>query len=377
MKIAIVKETEDLEKRVAGTPETVKKLISLGFSVDVEEDAGLNSFFSNDLYKTAGANIVSDTNTIVSSADIVLKVNNVHKDGKGADNIKYYKNKTKIIGSLKPLQNKEKIKDLANNNIDAFSVELIPRISRAQSMDALSSQSNLAGYKAVIDSVSEFSKAIPMMMTAAGTIAPAKILILGAGVAGLQAIATARRLGAIVSAFDVRAAAKEQVESLGAKFIEVVLDNTEVSNNETDTGYAKEMSEEYKKQQKDLLHQTIKTQDIVITTALIPGKEAPELITTDMVKDMKPGSIIVDLAAEAGGNCKLTKLNETIIEHNVKIMGYANFPSKLSQDASSLYSKNLFNFVQLMVKDKKIEIDWKDEILQKSCVSYDGKVLNI
>ena len=377
MKIAIVKETEDLEKRVAGTPETVKKLISLGFSVDVEEDAGINSFFSNALYKTAGANIVSDTNIIVSSADIVLKVNNVHKDGKGADNIKYYKNKTKIIGSLKPLQNKEKIKDLANNNIDAFSVELIPRISRAQSMDALSSQSNLAGYKAVIDSVSEFSKAIPMMMTAAGTIAPAKILILGAGVAGLQAIATARRLGAIVSAFDVRAAAKEQVESLGAKFIEVVLDNTEVSNNETDTGYAKEMSEEYKKQQKDLLHQTIKTQDIVITTALIPGKEAPELITTDMVKDMKPGSIIVDLAAEAGGNCKLTKLNETIIAHNVKIMGYANFPSKLSQDASSLYSKNLFNFVQLMVKDKKIEIDWEDEILQKSCVSYEGKVLNI
>ena len=377
MKIAIVKETEDLEKRVAGTPETVKKLISLGFSVDVEEDAGINSFFSNALYKTAGANIVSDTNTIVSSADIVLKVNNVHKDGKGADNIKYYKNKTKIIGSLKPLQNKEKIKDLANNNIDAFSVELIPRISRAQSMDALSSQSNLAGYKAVIDSVSEFSKAIPMMMTAAGTIAPAKILILGAGVAGLQAIATARRLGAIVSAFDVRAAAKEQVESLGAKFIEVVLDNTEVSNNETDTGYAKEMSEEYKKQQKDLLHQTIKTQDIVITTALIPGKEAPELITTDMVKDMKPGSIIVDLAAEAGGNCKLTKLNETIIAHNVKIMGYANFPSKLSQDASSLYSKNLFNFVQLMVKDKKIEIDWEDEILKKSCVSHDGKVMNI
>ena len=377
MKIAIVKETEDLEKRVAGTPETVKKLISLGFSVDVEEDAGLNSFFSNDLYKIAGANIISDTNTIVSSADVVLKVNTVHKDGKGADNIKHYKNKTKIIGFLKPLQNKEKIKDLANNNIDAFSVELIPRISRAQSMDALSSQSNLAGYKAVIDSVSEFSKAIPMMMTAAGTIVPAKVLILGAGVAGLQAIATARRLGAIVSAFDVRAAAKEQVESLGAKFIEVVLDNTEVSNNETDTGYAKEMSEEYKKQQKDLLHQTIKTQDIVITTALIPGKEAPELITTDMVKDMKPGSIIVDLAAEAGGNCKLTKLNETIIAHNVKIMGYANFPSKLSQDASSLYSKNLFNFVQLMVKDKKIEIDWKDEILQKSCVSYDGKVLNI
>ena len=377
MKIAIVKETEDLEKRVSATPETVKKLISLGFSVNIEKDAGLNSFFSNDSYTDAGANIISDVNALISSADIVFKVNTVHKDGKGSDNIKYYKKGTKIIGFLKPLQNKEKIKDLANHNIDAFSVEFIPRISRAQSMDALSSQSNLAGYKAVIDSVSEFSKAIPMMMTAAGTIAPAKILILGAGVAGLQAIATARRLGAIVSAFDVRAAAKEQVESLGAKFIEVILDNNETSNNETDTGYAKEMSEEYKKQQQDLLHQTIKNQDIVITTALIPGKEAPELITTAMVKDMKAGSIIVDLAAEAGGNCKLTKLNETVMEHNIKIMGYANFPSKLAQDASSLYAKNLLNFVQLMVKDKKIQIDWEDEILKKSCVSYDGNVFNI
>ena len=376
MKIAIVKETEDLEKRVSATPETVKKLISLGFSVDVEKDAGINSFFSNDSYKKSGANIISDANTLISSADIVLKVNTVHKDGKGSDNIKHYKKGTKIIGFLKPLQNQEKIKNLANNNIDAFSVELIPRISRAQSMDALSSQSNLAGYKAVVDSVSEFSKAIPMMMTAAGTIAPAKILILGAGVAGLQAIATARRLGAIVSAFDVRLAAKEQVESLGAKFIEVALDNDD-SDNETEGGYAKEMSDNYKKKQKELLHQTIKNQDIVITTALIPGKEAPELITNDMVKDMKPGSIIVDLAAEAGGNCKLTKLNQTITEHNIKIMGYANFPSQLSQDASSLYAKNLLNFVQLMVKDKKIEIDWKDEILKKSCVSYDGKIHNI
>ena len=376
MKIAIVKETEDLEKRVSATPETVKKLISLGFSVDVEKDAGINSFFSNDSYKKSGANIISDANTLISSADIVLKVNTVHKHGKGSDNIKHYKKGTKIIGFLKPLQNQEKIKNLANNNIDAFSVELIPRISRAQSMDALSSQSNLAGYKAVVDSVSEFSKAIPMMMTAAGTIAPAKILILGAGVAGLQAIATARRLGAIVSAFDVRLAAKEQVESLGAKFIEVALDNDD-SDNETEGGYAKEMSDNYKKKQKELLHQTIKNQDIVIATALIPGKEAPELITNDMVKDMKPGSIIVDLAAEAGGNCKLTKLNQTITEHNIKIMGYANFPSQLSQDASSLYAKNLLNFLQLMVKDKKIEIDWKDEILKKSCVSYDGKVHNI
>ena len=200
-----------------------------------------------------------------------------------------------------------------------------------------------------------------------------KILILGAGVAGLQAIATARRLGGIVSAFDVRSAAKEQVESLGAKFIEVVSED----DNETESGYAKEMSDDYKKKQQDLLHETIKSQDIVITTALIPGKEAPELITNSMVQDMKAGSVIVDLAAEAGGNCKLTKLNEIVIEHKVKIIGYADFPSKLSQDASNLYAKNLLNFVQLMVKEKKIEIDWEDEILKKSCVSYDGKVLNI
>ena len=376
MKIAIVKETEELEKRVAASPETVKKLLSLGFSVDVEEGAGVNSFFSDADYKNAGANIIADTKSIISSADIVFKVNTVHKDGKGADDINIYNKGTKIIGFLKPLQNPNQIKDLADKNIDAFSVELIPRISRAQSMDALSSQSNLAGYKAVVDSVSEFSKAIPMMMTAAGTVAPAKILILGAGVAGLQAIATAKRLGAVVSAFDVRAAAKEQVESLGAKFIEVVTEE-DSSDNETESGYAKEMSEDYKKKQQNLLHETIKTQDIVITTALIPGKDAPELITNSMVKDMKGGSIIVDLAAEAGGNCKLTKLNEVIIEHDVKIMGYSDFPSKLSQDASNLYAKNLLNFVQLMVKDKKIEIDWEDEILKKSCVSYDGKVLNI
>ena len=377
MKIAIVKETEELEKRVAASPETVKKLLSLGFSVDVEKGAGVNSFFSDADYKNAGANIIADTKSIVSSADIVFKVNTVHKDGKGADDINIYNKGTKIIGFLKPLQNPEQIKDLAEKNIDAFSVELIPRISRAQSMDALSSQSNLAGYKAVVDSVSEFSKAIPMMMTAAGTVAPAKILILGAGVAGLQAIATAKRLGAVVSAFDVRAAAKEQVESLGAKFIEVVTEDEDNSDNETASGYAKEMSEDYKKKQQNLLHETIKTQDIIITTALIPGKDAPELITNSMVKDMKGGSIIVDLAAEAGGNCKLTKLNEIIIEHDVKIIGYSDFPSKLSQDASNLYAKNLLNFVQLMVKDKKIEIDWEDEILKKSCVSHDGKVLNI
>ena len=377
MRVAIIKEMEKYEKIFSASPETVKKLISIGFSVDVEEGAGENSFFSDQDYINAGANIVKDVKTLVSSADIVFKVNTVHKDGKGGDNLKIYNKGTKIIGFLKPLQNPAQIKDLADNNIDAFSVELIPRISRAQSMDALSSQSNLAGYKAVIDAVSEFSKAIPMMMTAAGTVAPAKILILGAGVAGLQAIATARRLGAIVSAFDVRSAAKEQVESLGAKFIEVNSDDTNESDNETESGYAREMSEDYKAKQQNLLQQTIKSQDIVITTALIPGKEAPELITNSMVKEMKAGSIIVDLAAEAGGNCKLTKLNEIVVENGIKIIGYSDFPSKLSQDASNLYAKNLLNFVKLMIKNNKIEIDWDDEILEKSCVSFDGKVRNI
>jgi len=244
-------------------------------------------------------------------------------------------------------------------------------------MDALSSQSNLAGYKSVINAVNEFSKAIPMMMTAAGTIAPAKVLVLGAGVAGLQAIATAKRLGGIVSAFDVRTAVKEQVESLGAKFIEVSLKEDKQGNNETESGYAREMSDEYKTKQKELLENHIKNQDIVITTALIPGKKAPELISKKMVKSMKTGSIIMDLAAEAGGNCSFTKANETIIEEGIKIIGPTDLPSQIPQDASNLYAKNLLNFIKLMVKEKELNIDWDDEIIKKSCVSNNGKIMNI
>jgi len=377
MKIAVVKEMASLEKRVAATPETVRKYIDLGFEVGVEENAGLNSNYTNDNYEAAGAKIYSDTEKLISSANIIIKVNNIHNDGEGADNIKYYNKNNIIIGFLKPLQNSQKIKKLAENNIDAFSVELIPRISRAQSMDALSSQSNLAGYKAVLNSVNEFSKAIPMMMTAAGTIAPAKILILGAGVAGLQAIATAKRLGAIVSAFDVRTAVKEQVESLGAKFVEVTIDKQNESENETKGGYAKEMSEDYKLKQKALLEDYVKKQDIIITTALIPGKKAPELISSSMIKEMKTGSIIMDLAAEAGGNCHFTKANETIIENGIKILGPTDLPSQIPQDASNLYAKNLLNFIKLMVKDKQLKINWEDEILKKSCVSFEGKVINI
>ena len=377
MKIAIVKETSKLEKRVAATPDIVKKYIDLGFEVGFEKNAGVNSYYSDESYISAGAKVYNNVEDLISESDIILKVNNVYNGGEGADNIELYKKNKIIIGFLKPLQNIEQIKDLVKKNINAFSVELIPRISRAQSMDALSSQSNLAGYKSVINAVNEFSRAIPMMMTAAGTIAPAKVLVLGAGVAGLQAIATAKRLGGIVSAFDVRTAVKEQVESLGAKFIEVSLKEDRQGNNETESGYAREMSDEYKTKQKELLENHIKNQDIVITTALIPGKKAPELISKKMVKSMKTGSIIMDLAAEAGGNCSFTKANETIIEEGIKIIGPTDLPSQIPQDASNLYAKNLLNFIKLMVKEKELNIDWDDEIIKKSCVSNNGKIMNI
>ena len=377
MKIAIVKETSKLEKRVAATPDIVKKYIDLGFEVGFEKNAGVNSYYSDESYISAGAKVYNNIEDLISESDIILKVNNVYNGGEGADNIELYKKNKIIIGFLKPLQNIEQIKNLVKKNINAFSVELIPRISRAQSMDALSSQSNLAGYKSVINAVNEFSRAIPMMMTAAGTIAPAKVLVLGAGVAGLQAIATAKRLGGIVSAFDVRTAVKEQVESLGAKFIEVSLKEDKQENNETESGYAREMSDEYKTKQKELLENHIKNQDIVITTALIPGKKAPELISKEMVKSMKTGSIIMDLAAEAGGNCSFTKANETIIEEGIKIIGPTDLPSQIPQDASNLYAKNLLNFIKLMVKEKELNIDWDDEIIKKSCVSNNGKIMNI
>ena len=374
MKIAIVKETKTLEKRVAATPETVKKFISLGISVKVEKDAGIKSNILDSEYEESGAKVISDPKELLINTDVVLKVNSISNNGTGSDNIELYKNNITLIGFLKPLQDKENIKLIAQKGINAFAVELIPRISRAQSMDALSSQSNLAGYKAVINAVNILSKATPMMMTAAGTIAPAKILIIGAGVAGLQAIATAKRLGAIVSAFDVRSATKEQVESLGAKFLEVGDMSSNQRSHEDAGGYAKTMSKEYQVKQREILHKTIKDQNIVITTALIPGKEAPEIITSEMVNDMQQGSIIVDLAAEAGGNCKLTKLDKDEIVNGVTIIGPSNLPSEVAQDASSLYAKNLFNFVSLMIKDGKLNLDFNDDIIKMSCVSYNGKV---
>lgn len=374
MEIAIPKENKALENRVAATPETVKKFLSLGAKVKIEKGAGNKSNILDSDFENAGAKIMSDTEELIGNADIVLKVNTISNIGSGADNIDIYKKGTNLIGFLRPLQEKENIKRISEKGINAFSMELIPRISRAQSMDALSSQSNLAGYKAVINAVKILAKATPMMMTAAGTIAPAKVLVLGAGVAGLQAIATAKRLGAVVSAFDVRSATREQVESLGGKFIEVSEASNNNTPNEDSKGYAKTMSQEYQKKQREVLHETIKNQNIVISTALIPGKEAPELITLEMVKDMQNGSIIIDLAAEAGGNCKSTEMDHEKLIDGVKIFGPSNLPSEISQDASNLYSKNLLNFVSLMIKDKNINIDFQDEILKKSCVCYEGKL---
>ena len=348
----------------------------MGVDVKIEKDAGIQSNILDSEYEKAGAKIISDPMELLSNSDIVLKVNTICNGGKGSDNIELYKKNTILIGFLKPLQDKQNIKLISQKGINAFAVELIPRISRAQSMDALSSQSNLAGYKAVINAANMLSKATPMMITAAGTIAPAKILIIGAGVAGLQAIATAKRLGAVVSAFDVRSVTKEQVESLGGKFIEVDESSSNNDSHEDSRGYAKTMSAEYKSRQREVLYNTIIKQNIVITTALIPGKEAPELITSNMVNDMLQGSIIIDLAAEAGGNCKLTKLDKVLVVNGITIMGPSNLPSEVAQDASSLYAKNLFNFVSLMIQDGNINLDFNDEIIKMSCVTYKSKIFD-
>ena len=371
MIIAIPKERRAGETRVAGTPETVKKLKGLGFEVVVEKDAGADAHFSDQDYGAAGATIANDAADALKSADIVLKVR-----GPSADEIAAMKKGAILVALLAPATEKETIGALAQAGITAFAMEYLPRISRAQAMDVLSSQANLAGYKAVVDAAATFGRAMPMMMTAAGTIAPARVLVMGVGVAGLQAIATAKRLGAIVSATDVRPATKEQVESLGGTFVAVIDD--EFKNAQTAAGYAKEMSKEYQAKQAALIAETIKKQDIVITTALIPGRKAPVLVSEEMVKTMKPGSIIVDLAAEQGGNCPLTKPNEVIEVHGVTIMGHTNLPGHLAVDASSLYARNLFNFVSLFA-DKKTgnaKPNWDDEIIKGAGLTKDGAIVH-
>lgn len=363
--LAILKETKQGEARAAASADAVKKYKTLGFSVLVQQGAGTASGISDEMFEAAGASIVQTAIDTVADADIVLCVNTP-----SSDIVSAMKEGAALIGMLAPLDKTSDYSAVSARKIDAFALELLPRISRAQSMDVLSSQSNLAGFRAVIEAVAASGKTTPMMMTAAGTVPPAKALVLGAGVAGLQAIATAKRLGAVVSAFDVRAAVKEQVQSLGAKFVEVKADE----DAETAGGYAKEMSEEYKARQAAALHEVLKTQDIVISTALIPGKPAPELITAAMLKDMKPGSVVVDMAASAGGNCKQTKLNEATVINGVTLIGYSNLPSRAATDATPLYARNLYNFVSTLMfdKDKQFAIQWDDELIKGTSIIKGG-----
>jgi NAD(P) transhydrogenase subunit alpha len=368
MRLAIPKETREGETRVAATPESVKKFKGLGLEVVVQAGAGEAAHIADGDYTAAGAVVAPDLASTVRDADIVLKVR-----GPEAGEIAQLKKGAVLAALLSPHSEQAAIQALADAGVTAFAMEFLPRISRAQSMDVLSSQANLAGYKAVIDAAAAFGRAMPMMMTAAGTIAPARVLVMGVGVAGLQAIATAKRLGAIVSATDVRPATKEQVESLGGTFVAVM--DEEFKNAQTAAGYAKPMSAEYQAKQAALTAETIKKQDIVITTALIPGRKAPILVTEEMIKTMKPGSVIVDLAAGAGGNTPLSKPDETVEAHGVTIMGPTNLPGALAVDSSSLYARNLFNFVSLMV-DKKtgtLNLDWNDEIIKGSAVTKDGQ----
>jgi NAD(P) transhydrogenase subunit alpha len=371
MKLTIPKERREGESRVAATPDTVKKLKGLGLDIVVEHDAGAAARMSDAEYQAAGAIIAPDAASAYRDADIVLKVR-----APSADEIAQIKRGAVLVGLLAPFTEKDAIARVASQGVDAFAMEFLPRISRAQAMDVLSSQANLAGYKAVIDAAAQFGRAMPMMMTAAGTVAPARVLVMGAGVAGLQAIATARRLGAIVSATDVRPATKEQVESLGATFVAVMDD--EFKQAQTAAGYAKEMSKDYQAKQAALIAETIKKQDIVITTALIPGRKAPILVTEEMVKSMKSGSVIVDLAAEQGGNCPLTVPDKVVEVHGVTIMGYTNLPSRLAVDTSSLYARNLLNFISLIV-DKKtgaLALNWDDEIVKGAGLTRDGQIVH-
>lgn len=371
MKIGIVKERHPGERRVAASADTVKRYVQMGAEVLVETGAGLTAAVTDAAYEAAGARITGTAKEALADADVVLKVRKP-----SLDEIPLLKSSAVLIALLEPYRDRALLEAVAARGVTAFSLEMVPRITRAQSMDVLSSQSNLAGYRSVLDAAAEFGRAFPMMMTAAGTVPPARVLVMGAGVAGLQAIATARRLGAIVSATDVRPAVKEQVESLGGTFVAV--EDEEFKQAETAGGYAKEMSAAYKQKQAELIAETIKRQDIVITTALIPGRPAPVLVTEDMVKTMKPGSVIVDLAVEQGGNCPLSEPGKVVEKYGVKIVGHINVPSRIAVDASALYSKNLLNFLTPLVdKDSKaLKIDEADEIVRASMVAKGGKIVS-
>tara|TARA_B100000029_G_scaffold515245_1_gene621318 strand:- start:4960 stop:6171 length:1212 start_codon:yes stop_codon:yes gene_type:complete len=378
MKIAIPLERRAHERRVAATPDTVKRFISMGVEVSVESGAGEKASILDNDYVVAGATIHKTRVETFKGADIILKVQRPRttSDG-GADGLGDYPDGCILVALHNPFGDPIGVEHYAAKNIVSFAMEFLPRISRAQSMDALSSQANLAGYKAVVDAAAEYGRGIPMMMTAAGRINPAKVFVMGAGVAGLQAIATARRIGAVVSATDVRAVAKEEVESLGATFVMVESENDD--SGQTEGGYAKEMSDDYKRRQAELIATHISGQDIVITTALIPGRTAPVLINDEMIASMKAGSVILDLAVEQGGNVTRSVGGKIITtENGVVIMGHFNLPSRLASDASALYARNLYNFVELMIdkETQQLEIDWDDEIISSSCLTRDGKIIH-
>jgi len=359
------------EPRIGLSPETAKKLIKAGATIKVRSGAGARSHFADTDYQGAGASIVKSDAEAVADADIVLTVRRP-----SADLAKSMKKSALLVGMLDPYSDPDGLANLAKNGASVFAMELMPRITRAQSMDVLSSQSNLAGYKAVVDAAASFSRALPMMMTAAGTVPAARIFVMGVGVAGLQAIATARRLGAIVTATDVRPAVKEQVASLGAKFIAV--EDEEFKQAETAGGYAKEMSDAYKQKQAALIAEHVKNQDIVITTALIPGRSAPKLISKAMIESMRPGSILVDLAVERGGNVELAKPGEIVEHSGVTIMGKLNLPGLVPDNASSLYARNLFAFVDLLIgkESKAVEVPWDDDIVKGTLIARDGAIVH-
>ncbi len=368
--IAVTRERREGETRCAVTPDTVKKFIAMGATVSVEAGTGAGSSIPDSEYTDAGATVSPDTGTVLSGADLVLKVR-----GPTAQEISAIKPGAVVVALLDAYREKDTVQAMAAANLSAFAMEFVPRITRAQVMDALSSQANLAGYRAVIEAAYAYGKGFPMMMTAAGTVAPAKIFVMGVGVAGLQAIATARRMGAVVTATDVRPATKEQVESLGAKFLAV--EDEEFKNAQTAGGYAKPMSPEYQAKQAVLTGEHIKKQDIVITTALIPGRAAPVLVTADQVATMKPGSVLIDLAVEAGGNVEGARVGETVVTPNgVSIVGHANLPGRIAADASALYAKNLVAFAGLMVKDGALTLDLDDEILKAAVVTHGGSVVH-
>ena len=366
MNVAIPKENLENETRVAATPGTVKELVKLGLNVFVESEAGSNAHFSDEAYASAGATILDSKKDIFSKADIVLKVM-----PPTLDQIVLLQPKSTMVSFCQTTVDLDTVKALKEQTVTGFSMHLIPRTTLAQKMDALSSQANIAGYKAVLMAASKLGVYMPLLMTAAGTIRPAKVLVLGAGVAGLQAIATAKRLGSQVEAFDVRPVVKEQVESLGAKFIEVESKDDEGIG---DGGYAKETSDDYKKRQQELIHDHISKSDVVVTTALIPGRPAPVLITNSMVDAMKPGSIIMDLASENGGNCELTKKDEIIIHNGVTIDGTSNIPGSMPVHASELYAKNITAFLAYMIKDGELELDLNDEIISGALYTHLGEI---